>query len=43
MEAYVNLFIKSIFIENMIKPDYNHWEGKEAFELRFLKCLESNF
>lgn len=32
-----------LFIENMIKPDYNHWEGKEAFELRFLKCLESNF
>ena len=31
------------FIEHMIKPDYNHWEGKEAFELRFLKCLESNF
>ena len=31
------------FIEHMIKPDYNYWEGKEAFELRFLKCLESNF
>ena len=31
------------FIEQMIKPDYDFWEGKEEFELRFLKCLESNF
>jgi hypothetical protein len=27
----------------MIKPDYNNWEGKEEFEVRFLKCIESNF
>lgn len=31
------------FIEQMIKPDYNNWEGKETFEARFLKCLENNF
>ncbi len=31
------------FIEQMIKPEYNQWEGKEAFETRFYKCLESNF
>ncbi|MGB1449027.1 MAG: hypothetical protein ACPG8F_04220 [Flavobacteriaceae bacterium] len=31
------------FIDQMIKPDYNNWEGKEDFENRFLKCLESNF
>ncbi|MGB0366925.1 MAG: hypothetical protein ACPGC8_04740 [Flavobacteriaceae bacterium] len=31
------------FIEQMIKPDYEYWEGKEEFETRFLKCLESNF
>ncbi|MEL0300546.1 MAG: hypothetical protein VW976_01445 [Flavobacteriaceae bacterium] len=31
------------FIEQMIKPDYDYWEGKEEFEARFLKCLESNF
>jgi len=31
------------FIEKMIKPDYDFWEGKEEFEARFLKCLESNF
>lgn len=31
------------FIEQMIKPEYNHWEGKETFEARFLKCVENNF
>ena len=31
------------FIEQIIKPEYNHWQGKEAFETRFLKCLESSF
>lgn len=31
------------FIEQMIKPEYNQWEGKDAFETRFYKCLESNF
>jgi len=27
----------------MIKPDHNHWEGKEQFEARFLKIVENNF
>jgi hypothetical protein len=31
------------FIEQMVKPEYNQWVGKEAFETRFYKCLESNF
>ena len=31
------------FIEQMVKPEYNQWEGKDAFEIRFYKCLESNF
>ncbi len=31
------------FIQEMIKPDYNNWEGKEEFEERFLKCIETNF
>jgi len=31
------------FIENLVKPDYNHWEGKESFELRFIKIIEQNF
>ena len=31
------------FLENIVKPDYNNWEGKEEIEKRFLKCIESNF
>ena len=31
------------FILEMIKPDYNHWEGKEQYESRFLKIIENNF
>jgi hypothetical protein len=31
------------FILEMIKPDYNHWEGKEHYEVRFLKIVENNF
>jgi hypothetical protein len=27
----------------MIKPDYNQWEGKEQYEIRFLKIVENNF
>lgn len=30
-------------ILEMIKPDYNHWEGKEQYEDRFLKIVENNF
>ena len=31
------------FLNNIVKPDYNNWEGKEEIEKRFLKCIESNF
>lgn len=31
------------FILEMIRPDYNHWEGKEQYEDRFLKIVENNF
>ncbi len=31
------------FIEHMVKPDYNNWEGKEAYEERFLQVVESKF
>ena len=33
----------SNFLNNIVKPDYNNWEGKEEIEKRFLKCIESNF
>lgn len=31
------------FIENMVKPDYNQWEGKEEYETRFLALIERRY
>ena len=31
------------FILEMVKPDYDHWKGKELYEERFLKTIENNF
>jgi len=31
------------FIEQMVKPDYNNWEGKDDFEQRFLDGIEKAF
>lgn len=31
------------FIYNMIKPEYNNWEGKEAYEDRFIEIIERKF
>lgn len=30
-------------IQNMIKPDYNNWVGKEIFEERFMQIVENKF
>lgn len=31
------------FIENMVKPDYNNWEGKEEYEERLLALIARKF
>lgn len=31
------------FVQNMVKPDYNNWEGKENYEDRFLEILSRKF
>lgn len=31
------------FIEEVIKPDYQFWEGKEAYEERFLSIISSRY
>jgi len=31
------------FIEDLVKPDYNDWKGKEDFEERFLEVVEQKF
>lgn len=31
------------FIENMVKPDYNHWQGKEEMASRFMALIKRRF
>jgi len=31
------------FVLQIVKPDYNNWEGKEIYEARFFKIIENNF
>ena len=31
------------FIETMVKPDYNTWEGKDDYAERFLGIIEKKF
>lgn len=31
------------FIDEMVKPDYNNWEGKEEYENRFMEIIEKKF
>ena len=33
----------SAFINNVVKPDYNHWSGKEDYEMRFMEIVEAKF
>lgn len=30
-------------IFNIVKPDYNNWEGKDVYETRFMELIESKF
>ena len=31
------------FLETIVKPDYNNWQGKEEFETRFVEIIEAKF
>ncbi|KAA1247269.1 hypothetical protein [Aquimarina sp. RZ0] len=31
------------FVKNMVKPDYNNWEGKEEYEERFMQIVSSKY
>ncbi len=31
------------FLENLVKPEYNKWEGKEEYEVRFLAQVRRRF
>lgn len=32
-----------VFIQTYVKPDYNNWDGKEAYEERFLEIVQAKF
>ena len=31
------------FIDDLVKPDFNNWHGKEEFETRFMELVEKRF
>ncbi|WP_378179749.1 hypothetical protein [Aquimarina sp. SS2-1] len=31
------------FIKNMVKPDYNNWQGKEEYEERFMEIITNKY
>lgn len=31
------------FIDTMVKPDYNNWEGKDEYSARFMEIIEKKF
>lgn len=41
--TYDNFFETKTFIDEMVKPDYNNWEGKEEYEERFMELIEKKF
>jgi hypothetical protein len=41
--TYDNFEEAQYFIEDMVKPDYNNWEGKEDYSQRFMDIIEKKF
>lgn len=41
--TYDNFFETKSFIDEMVKPDYNNWQGKEEYEDRFMEIIEKKF
>ncbi len=41
--TYDNFQEAQSFIEEMVKPDYNCWEGKEDYSQRFIEIIEKKF
>lgn len=39
LETFTTIAEANDFITSMIKPDYNHWEGKEVQEERFMEIV----
>lgn len=43
LSTFVNFEDAKNFIEEMVKPDYNDWKGKDEFVERFMEFVESKF
>ena len=43
LSTYANFSEAQEFIEDMVKPDYNNWTGKEDYEARFMEIVEKKF
>ena len=41
--TYDNFEEARSFIEDMVKPDYGDWQGKEDYEQRFIEIIEKKF
>ena len=41
--TYNTLEETQLFIEEMVKPDYNDWEGKDEYSNRFMEIIEKKF
>mgnify|MGYP003396743619 CR=1 FL=1 len=41
--TFDNFYETRNFIEEMVKPDYNNWEGKADYEERFMDIIEKKF
>lgn len=43
LNTSVSLAEATNLIRNVVKPDYNNWDGKEDYEARFMEIIESKF
>ncbi|MDE0598681.1 MAG: hypothetical protein OSB51_05850, partial [Dokdonia donghaensis] len=43
LETFASASEARNFITQMVKPDYNNWEGKEIQEERFMEVVESRY
>jgi len=43
LSTYANFQEANDFIQDMVKPDYNNWSGKEEYATRFMELVEKKF
>lgn len=43
LNTFDNFYETKAFIDEMVKPDYNEWKGKEDYEERFMDIIEKKF